>query len=81
MYELTYKGTEIILNKIISLNLLQKIIQFMDHNNEDIIFYSLKIVGNFAMKEDSFFTQKIIEFNALDALKKTLSQEYKENIR
>ena len=81
LYELTYKGTEIILNKIISLNLLQKIIQFMDHNNEDIIFYSLKIVGNFAMKEDSFFTQKIIEFNALDALKKTLSQEYKENIR
>lgn len=59
LYELTYKGTEIILNKIISLNMLQKIIQFIDHENEDIIFYSLKIVGNFAMKEDSFFTQKL----------------------
>ena len=81
LYELTYKGTEIILNKIISLNMLQKIIQFMDNDNEDIIFYSLKIVGNFAMKEESFFTQKIIEFNVLDVLKKTLSQEYKENIR
>ena len=81
LYELTYKGTEIILNKIISLNMLQKIIQFMDHDNEDIIFYSLKIVGNFAMKEDSFFTQKIIEFNVLEGLKKTLTQEYKENIR
>ena len=81
LYELTYKGTESILNKIISLNMLQKIIQFMDHDNEDIIFYSLKIVGNFAMKEDSFFTQKIIEFNVLDVLKRTLSKEYKENIR
>ena len=81
LYELTYKGTEIILNKIISLNMLQKIIQFMDNDNEDIIFYSLKIVGNFAMKEESFFTQKIIEFNVLDVLKKTLNQEYKENIR
>ena len=81
LYELTYKGTESILNKIISLNMLQKIIQFMDHDNEDIIFYSLKIVGNFAMKEDSFFTQKIIEFNVLEVLKKTLSQDYKENIR
>ena len=81
LYELTYKGTEIILNKIISLNMLQKIIQFIDHENEDIIFYSLKIVGNFAMKEDSFFTQKIIELNVLDGLKKTLNKEYKENIR
>ncbi len=79
--ELTYKGTEIILNKIISLNLLQKIIQFIDHENEDIIFYSLKIIGNFAMKEDSYFTQKIIEFNVLDGLKKTLNKKYKENIR
>jgi len=81
LYELTYKGTEIILNKIISLNMLQKIIQFIDHNNDDVIFYSLKIIGNFAMKEDSFFTEKIIEFNVLDGLKKTLSKEYKENIR
>lgn len=81
LYQLTYKGDEIILNKIISLNMVQKIIQFIDHDNEDIVFYSLKIIGNFAMKEDSFFTQKIIEFNALDGLKKTLSQDYKENIR
>ena len=76
--ELTHNGNTNILNKIVELNMLSKIIQNIDMEDSDIIFYSLRILGNFAMNNDSFYTQKLIESNALDALKKTLDIKYND---
>ena len=72
------------LNLLIDLNILQKIIKLIDSKDGDIIYNSLRIIGNFAMNNDSFYTQQIINLNALDKLKKTLKKEYdniNKNIR
>ena len=82
--EFTHNGNSENLNKIMQLNIMEKIIQLIDNEDGDIIHWSLRIIGNFAMNNDSIYTQHIIDFNALDALKKTLKKEYDEknkNIR
>lgn len=72
------------LNLLIHLNILQRIIQLIDSKDSDIIYYSLKIIGNYAMNTDEFYTQQLINLNVLDKLKKTLNKEndnLNQNIR
>lgn len=74
-------SSQILLNKIIDLNLLQNIIDLTNIENNDLIYYSLRIIGNFAMMEDSQYTDKILEMNVLEILKKFLDKQYIEKIR
>ena len=78
---LTLHKNSNILDKLIELNLLQKIIEFANTENNDYIIYSLRIIGNFAMNEDSKFTEKLLENNIIDLLKKFLDKNYNINIR
>ena len=78
---LTQTLNQKIFNKIVSLNLLQKIIEFTNVENNDLIYNSLRIIGNFAMNEDSIFTEKLLEINVIDILKKFLDKKYEEKIR
>lgn len=71
----------IILDKIIDLNFLQNIIELTNIENNDVIYYSLRIISNFAMNEDSKFTDKILEVNVLEILKKFLDKQYIAKIR
>ena len=74
-----------IMNKIIQLNILKKIIDKIDKLNiEDEkleILYSIRIIGNFAAMENSFYTDKIIELNILDKLKILIQDKYTFEIR
>ena len=84
MYQLTLVNKPENLNLLIDLNILQRIIELIDSKDGDIIYCSLRIIGNYAMNNDSFYTQQIINLNALDKLKKTLKKEYdiiNKNIR
>lgn len=73
------------LNAIIELNMLPKFIKYagLDNveNNENQIFYSLRVIGNFCEIDDGYYTDKIIEVNGLDVLKKLLQKEYSFKIR
>ena len=69
------------LNLLIDLNILQRIVQLIDSKDGDIILFSLRIIGEYAMNKDSFYTQQLINLNALNQLKKTLKKEYDINIR
>ena len=64
------------LNLIRELNLLPKIIELTNSENGDIILFSMKIIGNFAMDNDSSYTQTLLDLNVIDVLKKTLKKEY-----
>ena len=64
------------LNLIRELNLLPKIIELTNSENGDIILFSTKIIGNFAMDNDSSYTQTLLDLNVIDVLKKTLKKEY-----
>jgi hypothetical protein len=69
------------LNLLIDLNILQRIIQLVDSKDGNIILFSLRIIGDYAMNNDSFYTQQLINLNALDQLKKTLRKDFDINIR
>ena len=73
------------MDKMIEINLLQKIINYLDiidiKNKKNQIFNSLKIIGNFALIEEEYFTDKLIELNILDRLKKLTQNEYPFEIR
>ena len=64
------------LDKINKLNILPKIIELADNPNGDIICLALKIIGNFAMNNNSIYTQILIDLNVLEILKRTLKKEY-----
>lgn len=62
-----------IMNKMIELNLLLKLIDKIDKfdiNEKNIIHCCLRIIGNFVAIDDGFYTDKVIEYNFLDKLKK-----------
>lgn len=82
--DITSDSKENKLNKIIELNILPKLIELTDNDNYDIIYYSLKTIGNFAMNEKSDFTDILINLNVLEVLKNILEKENEEkniNIR
>ena len=81
------KNNDIIisLNTIIELSMLPKFIKYagLDNaeNNENQIFYSLRVIGNFCEMDNGYYTDKIIEVKDLDVLKKLLQKEYSFKIR
>ena len=74
-----------VMNKIIELNLLKKIIDKIDKLNPEEdrieILLSIRIIGNFAAMENSYYTDKVIELNILDKLKILIQDKYVFNIR
>ena len=74
-----------IMDKIIEINLLQRIINYLDitdiNNKRFQIFYSLRIIGNFVMIEEGYFTDKLIELNIFGRLKKLIQDQYPFEIR
>ena len=77
--------TQKIMNKILEIKILQKLINKIDkldiENDRKEILFSLRIIGNFAAMDDSFYTDKIIELNILDKLKLFIQDKYHFNIR
>ena len=73
------------MNKIIELNLLKKIIDKIDKLNPEEdkmeILLSIRIIGNFAAMENSYYTDKVIELNILDKLKILIQDKYVFNIK
>ena len=73
------------MDKIIEINLLQRIINYLDitdiNNKRFQIFYSLRIIGNFVMIEEGYFTDKLIELNIFGRLKKLIQDQYPFEIR
>jgi hypothetical protein len=65
--------------------LLKKIINKIDKLNPDDdkveILISVKIIGNFAAMENSYYTDKVIELNILDKLKILIQDKYSFDIR
>ena len=59
-----------VMNEIIILNMLPKLIQYTEldniEDNNNKIYYSLRILGNFASMENGFYTDQIIKVNVLD---------------
>ena len=74
-----------VMNKIIEIDLLKKIINKIDKLNPDEdkieILISIKIIGNFAAMENSYYTDKVIELNILDKLKILIQDKYSFDIR
>lgn len=74
-----------IFDKMIKLELIQKLMNYLDItdiiNKDKLIFYALKILGNFAMVYDSYCTDKLIELNFLNKLKIFIENNYSFNIR
>ena len=74
-----------VMNKIIEIDLLKKIINKIDKLNPDEdkieILISIRIIGNFAAMENSYYTDKVIELNILDKLKILIQDKYSFEIR
>ena len=68
------KNYEEFIKDIIDINLLPKIISFLDINNKFILLTCLRIIGNIALGNANQ-TQKLIDLNALEKLKYTLFNE------
>ena len=74
-----------IMDKIIEMNLLPKIMDIIDKSDinfdQNQILFSLRILGNFVAMENSYYTDKVIECNILDELKKLMEPQYSFGIR
>lgn len=73
-----------ILNKLIEIKLYQKLIDKIDKfdkNEKDIIYCCLRIIGNFAAMDNSYYTDIIIEYKFLDILKKLILKNQSFEIR
>ena len=71
---------KVIINEIIKINkLIQKIISFLDIEDENIKFYSLNIINDISTG-DIENVQKLMDFNVLEKLKLMLLNETKPNI-
>lgn len=74
-----------LLDTIIEMNMLPKLMHYLDIsdiiNNRENILLSLRIIGNFAMVEDGYYTDKLLELNFLDKLKKLITVIYPFDIR
>ena len=69
------KNYQEFLKEIVDLNLLPKIIKFLDIDNKAIIMSCLRIIGNIASDENANLTQKLLDLNILEKLKYTLFNE------
>ena len=75
----------VIMNKMIEINLLPKLINFLDilyiKSKKKQIYYSLRIIGCFSNIEENVFNDKLIELNILTKLKKLMHKKYPYIIR
>ena len=73
-----------IMNKLIEIKLHQKLIDKIDKfdtKEKDIIYCCLRIIGNYAAMENSYYTDVILENNFLDKLKKFIRKNQSFEIR
>ena len=69
-----------LINKIIELKILQKLIDVIDKldivEEKMQLQYSIRTIGNIASMPEEEYTDKIIEYNGLDKLKKLMEKKY-----